>query len=80
MASTSLIAQEQSSTVSENVASELPANQSQAGTSKTSNDAQIKEADPSLTTDEKVEKAKQIIEMKREAKRKEEEEVDVNNL
>ncbi|KAK9695328.1 UBX domain [Popillia japonica] len=74
VASTSLIAQEQSSTVSENVASELPANQSQAGTSKTSNDAQIKEADPSLTTDEKVEKAKQIIEMKREAKRKEEEE------
>ncbi|KAI4466998.1 ubx domain-containing protein 4 [Holotrichia oblita] len=74
-ASSSLIAQEQSSSiVSENVASELPAEQSEAGTSKTSSVADENIAETSLTTDEKVEKAKQIIEQKREAKRKEEEE------
>ncbi|KAI4467006.1 ubx domain-containing protein 4 [Holotrichia oblita] len=74
-ASSSLIAQEQSSSiVSENVASELPAEQSEAGTSKTSSVTDENIAETSLTTDEKVEKAKQIIEQKREAKRKEEEE------
>lgn len=47
-----------------------------AGTSKTPSDEEDKKIEEStLTTEEKVEKAKQIMDKNREAKRREEEEV-----
>ncbi|GJQ82762.1 hypothetical protein Trydic_g19770 [Trypoxylus dichotomus] len=73
--SANLITQEQNSSVPNEVdVSTLKPEQPEAGTSQTSNEAEIDDADSTLTTAEKVEKAKQIIEKKREAKRREEEE------
>ncbi|KRT80727.1 hypothetical protein AMK59_6207 [Oryctes borbonicus] len=75
--STNLIAQEQNSNVAiGNGVNTLNSDQPEAGTSQIPNVAESIDAESSLTTEEKVEKAKELIEKKREAKRREEEEKD----